>query len=68
MSAADNVADNEEDATLAQLRDADTDLDLFRLAGDIDDLLLDASLDEYQYVHRKGLILYSSLSVKQTIS
>ncbi|KIW10206.1 hypothetical protein PV08_11167 [Exophiala spinifera] len=47
MSTADNVADNE-DATLAQLRDADTDLDLFRLAGDIDDLLLDASLDEYQ--------------------
>lgn len=53
MSTADNVADNE-DATLAQLRDADTDIDLSRLAGDIDDLLLDASLDEYQYVHCKG--------------
>jgi hypothetical protein len=39
-----------EDATLAQLRDAETDLDLFKLSGDIDDLLLDASLDEYQYV------------------
>ncbi|KAK5205994.1 Golgi transport complex subunit 3 [Exophiala xenobiotica] len=37
-----------EDATLAQLRDAETDLDLFKLSGDIDDLLLDASLDEYQ--------------------
>ncbi len=47
-----------EDATLAQLRDAETDLDLFRLSGDIDDLLLDASLDEYQYCRLRALLLH----------
>ncbi len=45
-----------EDATLAQLRDAETDLDLFKLSGDVDDLLLDASLDEYQYDRLRALL------------
>ena len=40
--------DAEKDATLACLADAETELDLFKLSGDIDDTLLDASLDEYQ--------------------
>ncbi|OQV05207.1 hypothetical protein CLAIMM_09986 [Cladophialophora immunda] len=37
-----------EDATLAQLESAETELELFKLSGDIDEVLLDASLDEYQ--------------------
>ncbi|ETI23110.1 hypothetical protein G647_04907 [Cladophialophora carrionii CBS 160.54] len=36
------------DGLLAQLEEADTELALFKLSGDIDDALLDASLDEYQ--------------------
>ncbi|KAI1617759.1 Sec34-like family-domain-containing protein [Exophiala viscosa] len=47
MSATDNVETNE-DATLAQLRNAETELDVLKLAGDIEEVLLDASLDEYQ--------------------
>ncbi|KIX91992.1 uncharacterized protein Z520_12319 [Fonsecaea multimorphosa CBS 102226] len=39
---------SEEDATLAQLESAETELELFKLSGDIDHVLLDASLDEYQ--------------------
>lgn len=39
----------DQDATLAQLQNAETELDLFKLSGDIDEALLDASLDEYQY-------------------
>ncbi len=38
----------EQDATLAQLEAAQNELDLFKLSGNIDDTLLDASLDEYQ--------------------
>lgn len=41
----------EEHATLAQLEEAQSELDLFKVSGDIDDALLDASLDEYQYAH-----------------
>ena len=44
------VVESSADDTLARLQDAETELDLFRLSGDIDDDLLDASLDEYQYV------------------
>ncbi|KIW71516.1 hypothetical protein PV04_03673 [Phialophora macrospora] len=36
------------DATLAQLEEADTELALSKLSGEVDDALLDASLDEYQ--------------------
>ncbi len=40
---------SDQDATLAaQLQNAETELDLFKLSGDIDEVLLDASLDEYQ--------------------
>ncbi len=50
MAASPNLdGENEKDATLAQLQHAETELDLFKLSGDIDDALLDASLDEYQY-------------------
>ncbi|KAJ9611972.1 Golgi transport complex subunit 3 [Cladophialophora chaetospira] len=40
--------DTYKDATLAGLAEAETELALFKLSGDIDDILLDASLDEYQ--------------------
>jgi hypothetical protein len=46
---ADNI-ELEKDATLARLEEAETELDLFKLSGDIDDTLLGASLDEYQCV------------------
>jgi conserved oligomeric Golgi complex subunit 3 len=36
------------DDTLAKLADADSELEVFKLSDDIDDVLLDASLDEYQ--------------------
>ncbi|KIX10265.1 uncharacterized protein Z518_01346 [Rhinocladiella mackenziei CBS 650.93] len=39
----------DEDATLARLQNAETELDLFKLSGDMDDALLDASLDKYQH-------------------
>jgi hypothetical protein len=48
MASKDNMG-SDQDATLAQLESAGTELDLFRLSGDIDEVLLDASLDEYQY-------------------
>lgn len=47
MSAEDTL-DLEKDATLAQLQNVETELDLFKLSGNIDEALLDASLDEYQ--------------------
>ena len=40
---------NRQDATLALLESAGSELDLLKLSGDIDANLLDASLDEYQY-------------------
>lgn len=49
-----------EDATLAQLEHAETELDLFKLSGDIDDALLDASLDEYQYAKAVFIFLQPS--------
>lgn len=38
-----------QDATLARLACAGSELDLLKLSGDMDEDLLDASLDEYQY-------------------
>lgn len=38
-----------QDATLARLQSAGSELDLLKLCGDMDEDLLDASLDEYQY-------------------
>lgn len=47
--ASQNSTSDPQDATLARLQSAGTELDLFKLSGDIDEDLLDASLDEYQY-------------------
>lgn len=44
----------EQDAPLARLQDIETELDLFKLSTDIDDALLDASLDQYKYVGSAG--------------
>ena len=52
----------EKDATLARLADAETDLDLCKLSGDIDDILLDASLDEYQYVWLRSTYSFRTLT------
>lgn len=48
--AAEDSAQADRDATLARLQEVETELDLFKLSTDLDDALLDASLDEYQYV------------------
>ncbi|KAL2428972.1 Conserved oligomeric Golgi complex subunit 3 [Exophiala dermatitidis] len=47
MAVADS-AQVDRDATLARLQEVETELDLFKLSTDLDDALLDASLDEYQ--------------------
>jgi len=39
----------DQDDTLTKFQNAETELDLFKLSGDIDEALLDASLDDYQY-------------------
>jgi len=48
MASQKNTSDPQ-DATLAQLKSAGNELDLLKLSGDIDEDLLDAGLDEYQY-------------------
>lgn len=58
MASQENTNESQ-DATLAQLEAAGNELDLLKLSGDIDEYLLDASLDEYQY----GLNLLSFLTL-----
>jgi hypothetical protein len=50
MATADgDLPDTQRNATMAELEAADTELEFFKLSGHVDDTLLDASLDQYQY-------------------
>lgn len=53
-----------QDATLARLESAGSELDLLKLSGDIDEDLLDASLDQYQYGQRRLPIPHLISSLK----
>ena len=47
--ASEKTPDSQQDATLAQVEGVGSELDLLKLSTNIDDELLDASLDGYQY-------------------